>query len=138
MPNMCQQIVRPKATTKTADVVFRPKHEIVHDELFAAFEEVAEFNGTRGVSKDVAFGDLHHGGVAELRVHRVVVAEGGFFLDEEGFSSDEPLGWGNDLNEEGMLVTYGMEGVWKGWNIPCLASCVIADGSRVKCVECDK
>jgi hypothetical protein len=76
---MCHEIIRPEGTTKTASLVFRPKHEMVHNELFV---EVGEFNGTRGASKDVAFGDLHRGKIAGLRVHGIVGADGGFSLDE--------------------------------------------------------
>lgn len=56
-----RQIISEKAAACASSLFTRSKHEVVDDQLLAAFEQVCQFDLAFRAFEDVFFGDSDHG-----------------------------------------------------------------------------
>ena len=75
----------------------RTEHEVVYDELSAAFEEVGEADRTAGGGELVGFGDGVHGQGLAFFGKGVASASQFFFFFEKRFAGLEPFRLSCDL-----------------------------------------
>lgn len=97
MPQVGGHVICHEGTSTTANLILRPKHEVVNDQLLATIEEVCKSDGAVGTSEGVLLVDFDHGEVLELRVQLIIGAHSGLFFDKEGFAGCDPFGWGYDF-----------------------------------------
>src|SRR5438067_12412650 len=80
----------------TADVLIRPEHEVIEEQLPAALEEVEQRRLSVRTVEDVALVDPDHRQPATLRRDRVSGARGLLFLRKQRISRGLPLRGGHD------------------------------------------
>ncbi len=88
----------------------RGEHEVVEDELAAAFEEIEEGCFAVGAVEGVLFFDAGHGEAAAFGGEDVAGVGGGFFFDEEGIARRAPFGFTDDFRKIDCAFGLGTHG----------------------------
>ena len=107
---MSRQVIRHERTSRTADLILRPEHEVIGDELLATFEEVEELDRPIGTDESIVLVELDHWEVAEFGIEGVVGAQSGFFLGEKLLAGCEPFDRCYDLHSNRNLSRRRGEG----------------------------
>ena len=87
-----RDVVRDDRTATAAFVGAGLEHEVVDDELLAAFEQVEEIDAAMGTGEDIGLGHFDHGEGTALGGNRCGQARGFFLLYEKLLAGFEPFG----------------------------------------------